>query len=154
MSKLDFTLGKLEINGQPLDLQYFLGSEYTDIREASEELPAVIEWINSELQVAVALKVNTKFAVKQAEARAYFQLKDGGFERAGYGEKMTEKALEHAVNLDKGLAKAVEEFANATAWVTRLSNLLGSLQAKLELVRSTEATSRRLIEAGEDRDDN
>lgn len=146
-------LEKLNVGGTDLDLQYYLGADYTDIREASEELPAVIEWINAELQSAVAIKVNAKFAVKQAEARAYFALKDGAFERAGYGDKMTEKALEHAVNLDKGLERAVEEFANATAWVTRLSNLLGSMQAKLELVRSTEATSRRLIDSGDaDRD--
>jgi len=145
-------LDKLNIGGVDLDLQHYLGADYTDIREASEELPAVIEWVNAELQSAVAIKVNAKFAVKRAEAKAYFHLKDGGFEQAGYGEKMTEKALEHAVNLDKGLAEAVNEFANSTAWVTRLSNLLGSLQAKLELVRSSEATSRRLIDTDDGRE--
>lgn len=142
------TLPKLEpveLEGYKLDLQYFFTKEYREIGEASIELPSVIEWLNFQLQGQIESKHRKKAELERAEATSYLGLKNGGFTRQGYGDKPTEVALDHAVKLDADVTRLNEELAIITGWVDRLYNLQKSLQFKLELVRSNEATRRTLV---------
>jgi hypothetical protein len=132
----------LELDGFSLDVNYYVTKEYNDIQEAAVELPAIIEWLNWQNQIAIESKIRTKSQIDRSEAQAYFDLKNGGFQRKGYGDKATEDALKRAVALDEASAQLAEDFAVYSALVDRLTNVQRSLQFKLELVRSTEATKR------------
>ena len=61
--------------------------------------------------------------------------------------KATEEALKRAVNLNDEVVQLNEDYAVYAALAERLSNVQRSLQFKLELVRSTEATKRTLVTA-------
>ena len=137
-------ISSIELGGAPLDIDYLLTTEFVDIREAASVLPPVIEWINDNLQSYNEQRILKKQEVKEAEAQAYMDLRNGLFVERGYG-KLTETALEHAVVLEEGVKKAHREFATLSAWCTRLENLMRALQMKMELTRSSEAT-RRLVE--------
>ncbi len=135
-------LSPIELDGYTLDLQHFFGKEYTDICEASVELPSIIEWLNYQLQAQIEQKHRLKASVERSEAEAYFRLKNGDFQRLGYGEKTTDKALDYAIKTDESVIQFNEDYAVTAGWVARLENLQRSLQYKLELVRSSEATRR------------
>jgi hypothetical protein len=141
-------LDSLTLGGQVIDLNYYFSQEYTEIGQASLELPNLIEWVNSQLQVMYEDKLNYEFQIKKAEARAYFDLKSGTYTNL-YGSKPTEKGLEHAVALDEEVESISLKLNGTSAWVRRLGQLQTSLQTKLDLVRSSEATRRRLIEPAE-----
>jgi len=127
-----------------LDLSYYLTQSYDDIGQASSELPAVIEWVNMKLQEMVESRLIAKQRIKELEAEAYFDLKGGRFAE-NYSDKMTETSLAMAVALDEKVKSAHRKHAVLAGWVERLSNLQGSLVAKLDLTRSSEATRRQLI---------
>lgn len=129
-----------------LDLDYYLGHDYVDIAEAGTELPAVIEWVNEKLQQVTEDRLRKKSEIKRLEARAFFDLRNGGFEAKGYAGKPTEAALDKAVSLDPDVQKAEDEFAVLSGWHGRLVNLMTSLQSKLDLTRSVESTRRKLVE--------
>ena len=135
----------LELNGYSFDVQHYLNREYMDIQDASVELPSVIEWLNYQTQIYMESKMATKAALEREEAQAYFALKGGEFQRKGYGDKTTEDALKRAVDLDEGVIKLKEDLAVYSPLVERLIRIQQSLQFKLELVRSSEATRRALV---------
>jgi outer membrane murein-binding lipoprotein Lpp len=139
----------LELNGQTVDLNYYFTQEYTDIGQAAQELPNLIEWINAQMQVFYEDKLNAEQELKRAEADAYFDLKNNGTFATLYGGKPTEKSLEHAVNRDEGVLEASQKLNRLAAWVRRLNNLQQSLNTKLDLIRSSEATRRRLVDPAE-----
>ena len=93
-------LGRLKLQGFELDLDYFLARDYDDISVVAEELPPIVEWVNSQLQSMVEQKIIADQEIKEAEARAYFDLRNGTFLEL-YGSKMTEKALDRALALDE-----------------------------------------------------
>lgn len=144
-------LGKITLEGFTLDLDYYLTKPYEDISEASEELPALIEWVNSQLQAVVEQKIISKQRIKGAEARAYFDIRRSGLEELGYAGKETEASVERAVALNNQVSEAYSSFAVLSGWVIRLTNLLISLQSKLDLLRSAEATRRYAGENTQDR---
>lgn len=153
-------------DNQTLDIQYYLEEDYADVSDAAREIPAVMEWINelrqayheerdrleAELRDAQE-KLKTDLA--QAEALAYFDLKgngDGSYQ-TNYQCKPTEEGLKMAVLLDPKCReireqsgptcrKLRDQLATATAMVSRLGGTLDSLQAKVDLIRSSEATRR------------
>ena len=129
--------------GYTLDIDYYLNAVYDDVSQASQELPLAIEWLNSMLQYYVSAEVVEYRAIKQAEAEVYFDLRNGKF-AVLYGEKMTEKALEMAVELDERVKTAVNAYAESKAWVTRLRNQIAVFTAKLDIVRTVEATRRHV----------
>ena len=131
-----------------LDLDCWLTKEYDDIGHASAELPPIIEWVNAQLQTISEAKIIKKHEIKEAEARAYFRQRRNGTPEGG---RQTETAIAHNVALDDEVMEVYREFAVFSAWSQRLTNLLFSLQAKLDLVRSTEATRRKGM--SEDNDD-
>lgn len=124
-----------------LNLDHWLAREYDDIGHAAAELPAIIEWVNAQLQTVTEAKIIKKHEIKEAEARAFFALRRGEF--PDDGGKKTDAAITHAIALDEEVMEVHRSFAILSAWSQRLSNLLFSLQAKLDLVRSTEATRRK-----------
>lgn len=127
-----------------LDLEYFLGSDYSDISIASEELPSVIEWVNEKLQIVVEGRRVKEHDLKRAYASAYFSLKKD-WDRSGYAGKPTEDALKHAITLDEEVTRLNDDAAVFEGWVSRLRGLQSTLSAKLDLVRSSEATRRGLF---------
>jgi len=136
----------LSIGDYTLDLQYYVQKEYLDIAEAAVELPTVIEWLNYQHQIALEMKLRQRAKLERREADAYFELKGGTFEEKGFGDKMTADALKAAIALDSQVTELHEDVAIWTALEDRLERIARSLTAKLELVRSSEATRRKLIE--------
>ena len=138
-------LDVIELDGYKLDVQHFLCHEYQDIREAAEELPAIIEWVNAQLQSITEQMLQKKQHIKEVEAAAFFDLSNGKFAEE-YESKMTAAALERAVVLVPEVKKVHKDYSILYGWVKRLTNLQYSLQAKLDLTRSSEATRRRLAD--------
>jgi hypothetical protein len=139
-------LSNIKIGDQVLDLDTLLNSEYEDVREASEQIPAAIAWLGWHRGYAYQRLTIKEQEWNEAEAKAYFELRAGGFVEKGYGEKMTEEALKKAVLLEESVGSAVEEYANAKRWLEIYNSTIEALMAKLDLVRTSEATRRRLIE--------
>lgn len=139
-------LESVTLDGYTLNLQYYLGQEYAEISEAVVELPTIIEWLNCQLQAQIESKYRRNAELDRAEAKSYFRLKEGGFQRDGYGDKSTEQALKYAVQLDQDVTRLRDDIAVLAGWVERLSNLMKSFQFRLELVRSSEATRRKQLE--------
>jgi len=126
-----------------LDVDYFLKHDYSDVAEAADTIPALIEYVNSQLQSMTERRLFAKQEIKRTESLVYFELKNGKYEDL-YSGKATETALDRAVHLDERVAKAHESHAILAGWSQRLSNLMISLQLKLDMIRSTEATRREL----------
>ena len=141
-------LGKVDMGSDfSLDLDYYLTKSYDDIGEAASELPAIIEWVNIQLQSVTEQKMVLKQSLKTTRARSYVDLKNGGFSQhlTAPGAKPTDQSVEYLIELDPGVEEVNRELAIITGWGSRLSNLLYVLQAKLDLVRSTESTRRQLV---------
>lgn len=144
-------LGVLDMgDGETLNLDQVFSHDYHDIQFACQSLPAHIEWVNARLEECIRAKHQWKHGVKRAMGEAYKRLREGEFTEKGWGMKMTETALEHAVNCDEEVNKAVDYFALYASLSVRLSNLIISLQAKLDLVRSSEATRRKGVVDSDD----
>ncbi len=137
-------LPPLDLMGVSFDLDRYLRREYSDIGEAAIQLPTIIEMLNYEAQVNREARLCLEAQYERKRAEAYFYLKNGGFQKEGYGEKATEDALKMAIVLQPEIQQLSEELAIRDAREKRLYNLMGTFQAKLELVRSTEATRRKL----------
>jgi hypothetical protein len=144
-------LDKMTLGGYSLDIDYFLKTDYQSAHAAAKEIPTVIEWINSELQIAIEKKILTKQQLKKAEGAAFLDLRGALWERRGYAGKQTESAIEAAVHQEQEVIEAHENFAQWSGLVSRLVNTLLSLQAKLDLVRTSEATRRAMAEEDDDR---
>lgn len=140
------SIGKIELDGTTLDIDYFLKSSYDEISRASTELPAIIEWINEQLQSIIEEKMIVKQEIKEAEATAFFELTNGGFEDRYHG-KQTATAISMAIALEPTVKKIHRRFAVLSGWASRLQSLQYSLTAKLDLVRSTESTRRKVYDA-------
>src|SRR5215831_11441489 len=113
----------LNIGDFNLDLQYYVQKEYFDIGEAAVELPTVIEWLNYQHQIALEMKLRQKAQLERREAETYFELKGGGFESKGYGDKMTADALKAAVALDQTVIELHEDVAIWSALEVRLERI-------------------------------
>jgi hypothetical protein len=140
------TLKPIMLDGSPLDLNYFLTTDYQDATSASVELPAIIEYVNENLQAMIEGKITSKAALERARAAAYFDLKQGLWETRNYEGKPTEKALEMAVELEQVVIDAVQTFATFSGYASRLYNLIQTLHAKMGMTRTSEATRRALLE--------
>jgi hypothetical protein len=136
----------LSLDGFELDLQYYVRKDYEAIEIAAVELPSIIEWLNYQHQVALEMKFRKKAELERIEATAYFDLKKGDFHSKGYGDKPTEAAVQAAVSLDERVIEVNEDLAVWSALEDRLERSARSLTGKFELVRSSEATRRKLVE--------
>jgi len=140
------TIPALSLSGFSLDLQYYVRKEYADIAEAAVELPSIIEWLNFQHQIALELKLHKKAELERIEATVYFELKGGDFQSKGYGDKPTEMAIRAAIVLDERVICVNEDLAVWSALEDRLERSARALTGKFELVRSSEATRRKLVE--------
>lgn len=140
-------VGAIELEGFKLEVGYFLTKDYDDIAAASTELPAVIEWINCNLQSLTEQRLLKEDEVKEDEAAAWFWLQNGGWEDMNYAGRKNAHALLMGVRLEPKVRKAKQELAVLTAWTQRLYNVMTSFQAKLDLVRSAESTRRRIFDS-------
>ncbi len=141
-------LDVIELDGEKIDLNYYFTQEYSEIGQAAAELPNLIEWVNWKSQLLYEDKLNAEQELKTAEANAFFDLKGGTFKDI-YGMNPTDKSLQHAVYKDEGVIEAWKKYNRAAAWVKRLNSLQNSIATKLDLIRSSEATRRRLVEPAE-----
>jgi hypothetical protein len=133
-------LESIELQGYALDVDYYLKKDYNDISVASEELPALIEWVNMLVQIYTEKKLIAKQEIKEVEARAYNRLESD----PEFTGKKTDTNLSRQIVLQEDVMKAHRRFAVLTGWCSRLINLQISLQSKLDLVRSTESTRRKV----------
>lgn len=138
-------LDPVELQGYKLEVDYYLKKDYDDISAASQELPALIEWINMMVQCYAEDRLVAKQEIKEAEARAYFRLM-----KSDALDKKTDTVISRALVLEEDVMKAHRRFARLTGWVSRLQNLQMSFQSKLDLVRSTESTRRSMIDPTQD----
>jgi len=127
-----------------LDPDYYFRKRYEDIVEAASNLPLVIEYINESLQRAAIAAANAKQDVQALEAETYSTLRQQWNDK--FAEKMTEKALEMAIAQDENFSEASRNYSVLKSYVTRLSNMQENLRIKLDMLRSVEATKRKLIE--------
>lgn len=136
----------LALDGFSLNVQYYVQQEYLDIAVAAVELPSIIEWLNYQTQVNDEAKMLRSVELERVEARTFFDLKDGEYQRLGFGDKPSVEALKMAVALNEQVIVLKDDIAIYDALVDRLRALQRSLISKLELVRSSEATRRRLTD--------
>jgi hypothetical protein len=141
-------LDVIEYDGEKIDLNYYFTQEYTDIGQAAAELPNLIEWCNWKTQLCYEDKLNAEQALAEAEANAFFDLKKGAYEDL-YALKPTDAGIKHAINKDEGVIKAWLDLNRAAGYVRRFTALQNSLATKLDLIRSSEATRRRLVDPAE-----
>lgn len=142
----EITLEPIVLSGQRIDLNHYFSNEYTDITQASEEIPPLIEWVNAQLQLCYEDKLNFKTELEETTAKVFLDLRAGDTFAEKYGGKATVDALNYAVLLDDDVQNLRRQVNTASAWVRRLHNLQNSLQTKLDLIRSSEATRRTLID--------
>lgn len=134
-------LDPVELQDYKLNVDYYLKKDYDDISSASQELPALIEWINTMVQVYAEDRLIAKQEIKETEARAYFRLME-----SDTLAKKTDTLLSRAIVLEEDVMKAHRRHARLAGWVSRLQNLQMSFQSKLDLVRSTESTRRSMLD--------
>ena len=149
MPRHDPRLPKLkpfDLDGTPVDLNYFLTTDYQDSTVASMEIPALIEYINEHLQGMIEGKIRSKADLERARGRAYLDLKGGLWEVRELAGKPTDKGLDAAVEQEQTVIDAVEQYAIFSGYVSRLYNLIAVLHSKLDIVRTSESTRRALIE--------
>jgi hypothetical protein len=137
-------LAKLKLGGETLDLDYFLTRVFDDVAQVTEELPAAICWLNWKRADAIQWEMIAERELKEAEATAYFELRNGGFEDKNYGGKMTDKAVTCATCLEPTVIASAKVYESRRAMRERIYGCVVALQARLDLVRTSEATRRRL----------
>lgn len=132
------------LDGATLDVGFYLTEDYADVSDAAKELPAVIEWLNELRQACLEARDIAKADAEAQEAKIYFQLRGHGEDNfaANYSGKPTEDALKMAVALDPEVRRLKERVAAHGAMAARLSGTIASFQAKVDLIRSSEATRR------------
>jgi hypothetical protein len=133
-------LEPINLQGYNLNIDLYLKKDYGDISVASEELPALIEWVNTLVQVYTEEKLVKKQEIKEVEAIAYNRLEAD----PNFTGKRTEANLARQIVLQEDVMKVHRRFARISGWTARLINLQIALQSKLDLVRSTESTRRKV----------
>lgn len=137
-------LSKIDNDIIVIDPDFWFRKRFDDIQQAASELPVVIEYINESLQRASIHASRAKRDLQTLEAETYTRLRQGWGNT--YAEKMTEKALDMVVLQDAPLSEAQENYSVLKSYVTRLANMQENLRSKLDMLRSVEATRRKLID--------
>ena len=139
----------LDLDGQQIDLNYFLNTDYVDASSAGVELPGLIEFINENYQYYLEWKIRQKGVLERARAKAYFGLKGGLWVSRGFAGNFSEAGADKAVELEEEVIAALEDYAIYSGQVARLNNMMQTLQAKLGITRTVEATRRAMMEDSE-----
>jgi hypothetical protein len=125
-----------------VDLEWLLNAPYEDIGEAAAKIPPAIGYLGFHRSLAMERLIVSEQNWKKVEAKMYFDLKNGQFTARGLGDKASEEALKRAIMTCPEVDAACADYAKRKQTVEWLSSSIDALQAKLELVRSSEATRR------------
>jgi len=140
-------LRPIKLNGYVLDLKKILGTDWDDISLAVQALPQYAEWVNEQLHSMHESKMATECDLRVARAEAYFRLRTGnGLERYGV-MKVTEAAVANAVELDSRVVELEKHLAAYDGWCRRLTRVCETLCRQMELIRSSEATRRKIFDS-------
>jgi hypothetical protein len=135
-----------KIGGEELDVDYFLKHDFDDIREASEVLPASMAWLGWQRAYFQEQLYMTEVALKSCRAKLYQHYKANGLESDGYAGKATEAAVEHAINSHPEMADIFAKIGKYTRIISNLMSYIFAFERKIELVRSGEATHRKVVD--------
>jgi hypothetical protein len=138
---------------ETVDLEAIWRAEYDNVAEAAETLPGLISWLCYWKADCIEKVERSKRLYDEAEAEAYFELRGGQFETDGFAGKPTEEALKKAVVLRPSVRGAAQVLEKAMNEKEVVNGVLLAIQAKLDLVRTTEATKRRIQEPTPVRDE-
>lgn len=144
-------LKAFKVGDAVVDLEWLLNAPYEDIGEAAAKIPPAIGYLGYHKSLATERLINSEQSWKRVESEQYFALKNGGFISGGFGEKMSEEALKRALMMSTEVTAACADYAKRKQTVDWLSASIDALQAKLELVRSSEATRRMEHEPDQNR---
>ena len=144
-------LKAFKVGDAVVDLEWLLNAPYEDIGEAAAKIPPAIGYLGYHKSLASERMIVSEQNWKKVEAQQYFNLKGGGFVSKGFGEKMTEESLKRATMLCPEVDAACADYAKRKQTVDWLAASIDALQAKLELVRSSEATRRMEHEPDQNR---
>jgi len=135
-------LKAFKVGDAVVDLEWLLNAPYEDIGEAAAKIPPAIGYLGYHRACSMERLIVSEQNWKKVEAQMYFDLKNGQFTAKGFGEKMTEEALKRAIMICPEVDAACADYAKRKQTVEWLTSSIEALQAKLELVRSSEATRR------------
>jgi hypothetical protein len=135
-----------KVGGDELDLDWLLKHDFDDIREASELLPAAMAWLGWQRAYYKEQLYIAEVAIKTVKAKLYFKYREHGLESDGFSGKPTETAIEHAINVHEDLAAQHALAAKFERVVCNLAGYIDALNTKVELVRTSEATHRKVTE--------
>jgi hypothetical protein len=143
MKKLVPVLKSLRVGDDVILLEKLLGAAFEDISEAAEQIPAAIGWLGYQRALAAESLILSEHAWKKQESKVYFELKGGRYISEGFGDKApSEDALKRAVLISEEVGTACANYAACKRNIEWIAASIDALQAKLELVRSSEATRR------------
>ena len=138
-------LSKIPHGETVLDVEYYLRRDYENIQLANEEIPHVICWLGEVRSWSYKRVADAESAWDKAKASAYFALKNGGeFVARGFGDKPTEEALKHAMQLDPVVRECAASYAEFKRRLIHVDETIECLKLKIDLIRSTE-TTRRIV---------
>ncbi len=136
-------------DGEEMDIDHYLVQTYDEISEAADELPAIIEWLNEIKSSHIESRDNAETELKRLVGETYFALKGLGsveFALQYSGSKMTEDAVGYAIDTTDAVVDQRKRIAAWNGHVSRIAGSIVSLQTKVELLRSSEATRRRVYD--------
>ena len=143
-------LQTLTLEATDFDLDHFLSRAYDDVSLACTTLPPIMEWLGEQLHLMREDYYRVDQQLDEARAEAFLRLSSAaGWEDAGYSGKMTVDAIKYAVVLDPDVKRLTATHGRLSAWCERLRGTQRNFTAKLELIRSSEATRRKVYEAGD-----
>ena len=136
-------LAKISHGDTVLDVEYYLRRDYENIQLANEEIPHVICWLGELRSWAFKRVADSEGAWDKAKGAAYFALKSGGeFQSRGYGEKPSEDALKHAIQLDPVVRECASSYAEFKRRLIHVEETIECFKLKIDLIRSSETTRR------------
>lgn len=137
------------LDGYTFDLQEVLSKDYDDISVACVVLPQYAEWVNEQLHTMQESRAATENELRVAKAEAYFKFRARGLEHYGI-TKITEAAVDHAIELEERVQSLGSKLATLDGWCRRLSRIADTLIRQMDLVRSSEATRRKIFDQASD----
>jgi len=135
-------LSAFRVGAAVVDLEWLLNAPYEDIGEAAAHIPPAIGYLGYHRSVSMERLILAKHQIEKVEGKVYFALRAGEFVAKGFGEKMTEDSLKRAVTQYPEVSEAYAKYAKHKQNIEWLGKSIDALQAKLDLVRSSETTRR------------
>lgn len=135
-----------KVGTEGLDIDWMLKHPFDDVHEASEKLPAAMAWLGWQRAWYKELLYNAEVAVKTAKGTVYHHYRAEGFESDGFTGKPTEAAIEHAINVHPDVIAQHGKVAKYEGVISKLTTYICALEHKIDLVRTGEATHRKVVE--------